>query len=322
MRKEFLQIARDYTPSRQDDMEQHPTAKFIRGPAANAVLKSLAEYTDGFLVKGSSGQTRWAEVPWIAVFDPAITTGARGGHYVVYLFSADMKHLYLSLNQGTTSVRKEIKRNVRDELRRRARAMRARLPNHIPKAIDAPISLHSSRRLALDYEAAHVIGIHYDLADLPSDNELQQDLQLMTSLYTQLSFRGGITPPEEMVAAKEEVGLGTISEQRRYTYHRKIERQSDASRKAKKALGYICQACGFDFEKTYGEIGKKFIEAHHLVPLSELPEDRPVNLDPKTDFAVLCANCHRMIHRAGAPRTIEEFRSITGLKTTLDRSNP
>ena len=44
----------------------------------------------------------WAEIPWVAVFDPVVTTSAMRGHYVVYLFSADMQRLYLSLNQGIT----------------------------------------------------------------------------------------------------------------------------------------------------------------------------------------------------------------------------
>jgi predicted HNH restriction endonuclease len=28
--------------------------------------------------------------------------------------------------------------------------------------------------------------------------------------------------------------------------------------------GFVCQSCGFDFEKTYGELGKNFIHVHHI----------------------------------------------------------
>lgn len=52
--------------------------------------------------------------------------------------------------------------------------------------------------------------------------------------------------------------------------------------------------CGFGFEKAYGPLGKDFIEVHHVVPLSEAGR---VNTDPLTDLIVLCANCHRMVHR-------------------------
>src|SRR5262249_52580282 len=40
----------------------------------------------GLFVEGSAGAGNWAAVPWISVFDPAITTSATRGYYVVYLF--------------------------------------------------------------------------------------------------------------------------------------------------------------------------------------------------------------------------------------------
>jgi 5-methylcytosine-specific restriction enzyme A len=40
----------------------------------------------------------------------------------------------------------------------------------------------------------------------------------------------------------------------------------------------------------------EFAEVHHIKPLSELKGIKH-ETDPKTDLAILCANCHRMIHR-------------------------
>lgn len=65
--------------------------------------------------------------------------------------------------------------------------------------------------------------------------------------------------------------------------------------KAIECYGVICAVCSFDFEKVYGELGRDFIEIHHLTPLGESDEEMTVN--PKTDLIPLCANCHRMIHR-------------------------
>ena len=59
--------------------------------------------------------------------------------------------------------------------------------------------------------------------------------------------------------------------------------------------GTICSICGFDFEKTYGEIGRGFIEVHHIKPLFSKEEE--VTVDPKNDLICICSNCHRMIHR-------------------------
>jgi 5-methylcytosine-specific restriction protein A len=63
-----------------------------------------------------------------------------------------------------------------------------------------------------------------------------------------------------------------------------------------------------NFEKRYGKIGADFIEAHHLTPFAEI-KGRPTKLDPKEDFAVVCPNCHRMLHKESPPLTIEDLRS-------------
>ena len=63
-------------------------------------------------------------------------------------------------------------------------------------------------------------------------------------------------------------------------------------------------------EERYGELGRGFIEAHHLTPIAQLALSGRTRLSPRDDFAVVCANCHRMIHRTGAPGSFEKFKSI------------
>lgn len=57
--------------------------------------------------------------------------------------------------------------------------------------------------------------------------------------------------------------------------------------------GYVCQVCEMDFAKTYGNLGKEFIEVHHLHPVAQGER----NVNPITDLIPLCSNCHSMIHR-------------------------
>lgn len=59
--------------------------------------------------------------------------------------------------------------------------------------------------------------------------------------------------------------------------------------------GTSCQVCGFNFEEFYGKHGANFIEVHHLKPICNIEEGERIN--PSIDMAVLCSNCHRMIHR-------------------------
>jgi hypothetical protein len=79
---------------------------------------------------------------------------------------------------------------------------------------------------------------------------------------------------------------------------------------AKQHYGFQCQTCGFDFAARYGELGNGYIEAHHLDPLSERPElewtdELQTGVD---DVTVLCANCHRMIHRRRPALSLAELR--------------
>jgi 5-methylcytosine-specific restriction protein A len=129
--------------------------------------------------------------------------------------------------------------------------------------------------------------------------------------YRALIFRK--TESDETEEPEFEFGLSnkiTITEKRQYAFHRKIERNSTASRKAKKFHGTTCQACTLSFIDRYGKIGKGYIEAHHLKPIGKLKEGEKVEYDIASDFAVLCANCHRMIHRSDDPSDLNKFRSI------------
>lgn len=66
----------------------------------------------------------------------------------------------------------------------------------------------------------------------------------------------------------------------------------------------VCEVpgCGFDFAKTYGALGYGFAHVHHLRPLKEATSrGRTTRL---ADLAVVCANCHAMIHRDGVCRPL------------------
>jgi len=76
--------------------------------------------------------------------------------------------------------------------------------------------------------------------------------------------------------------------------------------------GYSCQVCGFNFEDFYGDIGAQYIEVHHLRPLSER---RVQHTTTTEDVRVVCANCHRVLHRNGRkPISLDKLR-----KTVLDQ---
>ena len=59
-----------------------------------------------------------------------------------------------------------------------------------------------------------------------------------------------------------------------------------------------CDVCKFNFEDFYGEIGKGFIEIHHLKPIFVYNENVKQSVEEALRNVVpVCSNCHRIIHR-------------------------
>lgn len=68
-----------------------------------------------------------------------------------------------------------------------------------------------------------------------------------------------------------------------------------------------CQVCQFSFAECYGELGTDFIEAHHVFPISALTTQTSVRIE---DLAMVCSNCHRMLHRQRPWLNINELGKI------------
>jgi 5-methylcytosine-specific restriction protein A len=90
-------------------------------------------------------------------------------------------------------------------------------------------------------------------------------------------------------------------------------RERDPALRAQKILdartkrGHIaCEVCSFDFERVYGDRGAGYVECHHAVPL-HVSGPTTTYLD---DLILLCANCHRMIHRFKPWLTPDELRTM------------
>ncbi|MGE3424878.1 MAG: HNH endonuclease [Dehalococcoidia bacterium] len=90
--------------------------------------------------------------------------------------------------------------------------------------------------------------------------------------------------------------------------HLRRERSRVLAQKAKERDGFLCRVCGFHFAEGYGEMGRGFAEAHHMVWLSKLRGETKSTPD---DLVTVCANCHRMLHlMTGKPSDVETLRRI------------
>lgn len=89
----------------------------------------------------------------------------------------------------------------------------------------------------------------------------------------------------------------------------KYERKPQLKNQAVKLHGTTCCVCGFNFKEFYGGYAEGFIHIHHLLPVSELGGEKPVN--PSTDLVPVCANCHSIIHRKkDRTLSIEELKKM------------
>jgi 5-methylcytosine-specific restriction protein A len=312
LREVLSRVMSEYPTATRESFGQNPLASYIRHDAVKAISEALGAAARGLNIEGSAGAGNWAMVPWLAVFDPVVTDSATRGYYVVYLFHANTPTVHLSLNQGTTATREEFGPNTRKILADRATFMRNRLADFAQALPVTAIELGSDARLPADYAAGHAMGFTYRLDELPTDHQLQEDLKTIVHAYRVLTFRGGF---DEVLEAGdgESAELGrpvSLLEMRRYRLHRRIERNGKAARAAKKHHGTRCQACDLDFGESYGPIGEGFIEAHHLRPISSLEEGVAFAYDVAADFAVLCSNCHRMIHRTDEPADVDALRRL------------
>ena len=80
LRTTLQTILTEYHTAMAEPLEGHKLANFIRHSAASEVNGALGELGAGLIVEGGAGAGNWAAVPWISVFDPAITTSATRGY--------------------------------------------------------------------------------------------------------------------------------------------------------------------------------------------------------------------------------------------------
>jgi hypothetical protein len=98
--------------------------------------------------------------------------------------------------------------------------------------------------------------------------------------------------------------------------HKKTEslifvRHPGLARQRKERAGYRCEACNLKFDENYLGLGKAFLEAHHLRPLSFDQSERLTTID---DLIAICSNCHQMIHerirQLGSVVSLADFKKL------------
>jgi 5-methylcytosine-specific restriction enzyme A len=145
-------------------------------------------------------------------------------------------------------------------------------------------------------------------------NEFMNDKQRLSDLATEIRKVANNQPLKEKIYTiedDEQTKMDSVMEgQVIYKLHKLRERDTDIvkykKRQAFSLLGHLeCEVCVFDFHKFYGEIGYGYIECHHRTPLSMFKVESKTTLD---DLALVCSNCHRILHRSIDTMSVDDLR--------------
>jgi 5-methylcytosine-specific restriction endonuclease McrA len=147
-------------------------------------------------------------------------------------------------------------------------------------------------------------------AELDKSNLIKSILSPVSNLNTQLDYENTQEIESTFIQEEEIKSEGEEGRIKQIKNHFVRERNYKIVQDKRKSILNLtrkleCEICGFDFFRNYGELGKNYCEIHHIKPLAESEDKVITKLE---DLAVLCSNCHRIIHRTNPFKTVSEFK--------------
>ena len=277
--------------------------------------EDLKDDLEGFEVHASAGDGQWVSAPWIAILHPKVSLQPNGrvspqcGYYPVYAVDKEEKFIMFSLGQGEYNIRINFPKDVDHKLLDGAINLRKKLPEYKDNFTDVSktnLDRKATSKKNERWVKSCAFGKIYKVKKLPTEDELKKDLKEMMKLFKLAIERGGVSESAFNNISFDQDQITSGFETKIVKHINKeneiIKTDPKFIKQLKKNSNYTCQACGLKYEKIYGEYSKKkdFIEAHHIEPKFKAKEkaqkDKKMERSAK-DFAMLCANCHRMIHR-------------------------
>jgi len=130
----------------------------------------------------------------VTTFDQRVTDSPTKGYYPAYLFSIDLKRVYLSIALGTTQFTAHYKnfKTALDKIEVAAGILYRTHADKFPPEWESGrrnISAHSKHRRHRTYERSAISSIEYDITELPSEEKLVSDYQNMIRVYQKIVER-------------------------------------------------------------------------------------------------------------------------------------
>ena len=188
MRDEILKFMQQCPEAKQQPFSENPFGSFVRTDIPRALYDTGIVEQGKYKIQASVGAGNWAMIPWICVFDRAITESAQKGVYIVYLLSRDSKRLYLTFNQGCTDLRQQhSRRDTIEIMHQKAEKVRSQVRNPgFTAACDIDLG-ESLTELGQLYQEGTIFYREYRVDHVPAEEELREDLRKMVQVYSEYS---------------------------------------------------------------------------------------------------------------------------------------
>jgi len=280
---------------------------------------------NGYSTKGSCGQLNFnfAKVPWVAVFNNAITKGASNGYYIVLLFSEERNTAYLTLNQGFTAFLTLYGSSslATQKIQDCANAATQLLTEAVPAGfVSGPINLSASVDLGKGYQAACILSKQYRLNDGHTNLDITNDFVALLKTYDQLVSLLSGTPITSLEITVDEAAFQAAANEPQQgkqkallppgglplppmgqsAGHKKYLRSPAVTARVITNANGVCAfttASDPHMSFTCGKRHVNYIEGHHLIPFSQQYRFA-FSIDVDENIIPLCPNCHRLLHHA------------------------
>lgn len=183
LKEKLSKFVNGWVQATKEQFTGHPIANLFRQDLKDEIEQLVKKDFGSFEIKASVGAGNWANVPWISMLDPKITTTTQEGIYPVYLFNADGSGFYLSLNQGTTIPTKNLGKRRAEK---RASDIKDVLLTQFPMLKSwgvQEIDLKAETALGKSYEKPNISAKFYSSSNLPESAVLITDLKELLQIY-------------------------------------------------------------------------------------------------------------------------------------------
>jgi hypothetical protein len=198
MRQELIDLSKEWPalfnnqPNKVDEI--YKDIKNILG-----TITKNSNHQDYIKIKATKGLANIPYAPWIGARDVRLADKQSEGYSLVYLYSVDLKRVYLSIAFGTGQFIEVFKpkKEAYQKMRKAASRIQKVFENdlNIQNLILDPIDLAASPKEFRQegYEQSAIFSLSYEINNLPDDTKLLEDYKKMLDFYVDI-FESPLTP--------------------------------------------------------------------------------------------------------------------------------